>query len=149
MQRITGEPLESLREHARLLQNGEENYLKPEEFLSQNTDGAGNPLARVYSRREALELFKDFSDVNLQTHFLNKRWPPSLEFVITLLDVRSLRVGLALWNSNEMKIWSLVFDLVLGFPLNSPLLTTEFTLSWAVSAKFQDQDQRPAFIKPF
>ena len=58
--RITGEPLESLREHARLLKTERKSYLKPDEFLSQNTDGAGNPLARVYSRKEARELFKDF-----------------------------------------------------------------------------------------
>ena len=76
VQRLTGEPLESLREHARLLQAGEENYLQPDEFLNQNTDGAGNPLARVYSRAEARELFKAFSTVRLQTFFLNKRWLP-------------------------------------------------------------------------
>jgi ubiquinone/menaquinone biosynthesis C-methylase UbiE len=74
--KITGEPLESLREHATLLKSEKESYLKPAEFLSQNTDGAGNPLARVYSRREARELFKDFSDVTLKTYFLNKRWLP-------------------------------------------------------------------------
>jgi ubiquinone/menaquinone biosynthesis C-methylase UbiE len=74
--KITGEPLESLREHARLLKSEKESYLKPEQFLNQNTDGAGNPLARVYSRREARELFKDFSDVTLKTYFLNKRWVP-------------------------------------------------------------------------
>ena len=74
--RITGEPLESLREHARLLRVAEETYLKPDEFLSQNTDGAGNPLARVYSRSEALKLFEDFSAVELRTYFLNKRWLP-------------------------------------------------------------------------
>ncbi len=73
---ITGEPLDSLREHARLLRTEKESYLKPEEFLSQNTDGAGNPLARVYSRHEARELFKDFSEVTLKTYFLNKRWLP-------------------------------------------------------------------------
>jgi ubiquinone/menaquinone biosynthesis C-methylase UbiE len=89
--RITGEPLESLREHARLLQNGEENYLKPDEFLSQNTDGAGNPLARVYSTKEARELFKDFSDVDLRIYFLNKRWLP----VIGSLLPRSLEATLA------------------------------------------------------
>jgi len=72
--RITGEPLDSLREHARLLRTEKESYLKPEEFLSQNTDGAGNPLARVYSRQEARALFKDFSEVTLKTYFLNKRW---------------------------------------------------------------------------
>jgi SAM-dependent methyltransferase len=74
--RITGEPLESLREHAKLLRTEKDSYLKPAEFLSQNTDGAGNPLARVYSRKEARELFKDFSSVTLKTYFLNKRWLP-------------------------------------------------------------------------
>ena len=74
--RITGEPLESLREHARLLKTAKQAYLSDSEFLSQNTDGAGNPLARVYSRREARELFADFSEVQLRTYFFNKRWLP-------------------------------------------------------------------------
>ena len=72
---LTGEPEDSLRDHARQLQTQSE-YLKSEQFLSRNTDGAGNPLARVYSRREARELFKDFAHVELRTYFLNKRWLP-------------------------------------------------------------------------
>src|SRR5688572_10643015 len=72
---LTGEPEDSLREHARQLQR-KSGYLNSEEFLSRNTDGAGNPLARVYSRTEARKLFKDFSQVELHTHFLNKRWVP-------------------------------------------------------------------------
>jgi ubiquinone/menaquinone biosynthesis C-methylase UbiE len=74
--RLTGESLESLRQHAAQLQKDRTSYLKAEEFLSQNTDGAGNPLARVYSRAEARELFKDFAAVELRTYFLNKRWLP-------------------------------------------------------------------------
>lgn len=74
--KITGEPIESLREHARLLQTQEENYLKPDEFLSQNTDGAGNPLARVYSRQEARKLFNRFAEIEVKTYFLNKKWLP-------------------------------------------------------------------------
>src|SRR4029078_2475653 len=70
---LTREPEESLREHAQQLKNQSE-YLKSEEFLSRNTDGAGNPLARVYSRSEARALFKDFSNVELRTYFLHKRW---------------------------------------------------------------------------
>lgn len=89
--KITGEPLESLQEHARLLKTEKESYLKPDEFLSQNTDGAGNPLARVYSRKEARELFKDFSEVTLKTYFLNKRWLP----VVGNLLPRSLESRLA------------------------------------------------------
>jgi SAM-dependent methyltransferase len=89
--KITGEPLDSLRRHAKLLKTEKESYLEPEEFLSQNTDGAGNPLARVYSRREARELFKDFSEVTLKTYFLNKRWLP----VIGNMLPRSLESRLA------------------------------------------------------
>ncbi len=74
--RLTGESLDSLRQHAAQLKENKNSYLKPEEFLSRNTDGAGNPLARVYSRSEVRELFKDFSQVELRTYFLNKRWLP-------------------------------------------------------------------------
>jgi SAM-dependent methyltransferase len=74
--RLTGEPLDSLRAHARSLKEDARSYLAADEFLNQNTDGAGNPLARVYSRREARELFKDFAQVDVATHFLNRRWLP-------------------------------------------------------------------------
>jgi SAM-dependent methyltransferase len=73
--RLTGEPIESLRDHARLLV-GTNGYLASAEFLSQSTDGAGNPLARVYSRREARQLFKEFSEIELRAYFLNKRFIP-------------------------------------------------------------------------
>lgn len=74
--KLTGEPLENLREHARRLRSDSESYLKADEFLNQNTDGAGNPLARVYSRREARALFRDFAEVDTRTYFLHKRWMP-------------------------------------------------------------------------
>jgi SAM-dependent methyltransferase len=88
---MTGEPIDSLREHAKLLHTEKQSYLQAEEFLSQNTDGAGNPLARVYSRDEARELFKDFSEVSFKTYFLNKRWLP----VIGNLLPRSVEARLA------------------------------------------------------
>ena len=72
---LTGESEESLRDHAQQLRcDGQ--YLSSDEFLSRNTDGAGNPLARVYSRSGARELFKDFGSVELRPYFLNKRWLP-------------------------------------------------------------------------
>jgi ubiquinone/menaquinone biosynthesis C-methylase UbiE len=89
--RLTGEPVESLREHAARIKEDTQSYLSPEEFLSRNTDGAGNPLTRVYSRREARELFKDFAEVKLATHFLNKRWLP----VVGSLLSRSVETRLA------------------------------------------------------
>lgn len=76
--RLTGEPVDSLREHAQLLNASTNGHRSADEFLSQSTDGAGNPLARVYSRREARELFKDFREVELRAYFLNKRLIPLL-----------------------------------------------------------------------
>src|SRR5215831_1986718 len=66
--RLTGEPVDSLREHRRAWQE-RSGPTSDAEFLNQNTDGAGNPLARVYSRREATELFRDFGEVKLRTYF--------------------------------------------------------------------------------
>jgi ubiquinone/menaquinone biosynthesis C-methylase UbiE len=87
---LTGESESSLQDHARQLQT-KSNYLNTDEFLSRNTDGAGNPLARVYSRSEARELFKDFAHVELRTYFLNKRWLPLLGAILP----RSLETKLA------------------------------------------------------
>ena len=78
---LTGEPEDALREHARRLRS-ERAYLGPKEFLNQNTDGVGNPLARVYSRNEARELFKDFSNIELRVYFFNKKWLPILGRVL-------------------------------------------------------------------
>jgi len=89
--RITGEPVDALRQHAQLLKTEKQSYLSSNEFLSQNTDGAGNPLARVYSRGEARLLFSKFSSVTLKTYFLNKRWLPLLGSVLP----RSLEARLA------------------------------------------------------
>jgi SAM-dependent methyltransferase len=97
--RLTGEPVESLREHAARLKEDAGQYLSAGEFLSRNTDGAGNPLTRVYSRREARELFKDFSRVEFAVHFLNKRWLPVLGRVLPRpLEARlASRWGWHLW----------------------------------------------------
>jgi hypothetical protein len=75
--RLTGEPIDSLREHAAALKNAR-GHFSAAELLNQSTDGAGNPLARVYSRREARELFKEFRDVRVRAYFLNKRFIPLL-----------------------------------------------------------------------
>jgi len=73
---LTGEPIDSLREHAALRKSGTNGNVSADDFLSQSTDGAGNPLARVYSRREARELFKQFRKIDLRAYFLNKRFIP-------------------------------------------------------------------------
>ena len=88
--RLTGEPVESLREHAASLRNAQGQF-SGAELLNQSTDGAGNPLARVYSRRQARDLFKDFREVELRAYFLNKRFIP----VVGNLLPRSIEAMLA------------------------------------------------------
>jgi SAM-dependent methyltransferase len=97
--RLTGEPVESLREHAGLLTGKNGGQASSDEFLSQSTDGAGNPLARVYSRREARELFKKFSQVELRAYFLNKRFIPLIGNLLprSLESALAARWGWHLW----------------------------------------------------
>ncbi len=97
--RLTGEPIESLREHARLPAGKYDAQVSSDEFLSQSTDGAGNPLARVYSRREARELFKKFSRVELRAYFLNKRFIPLIGNLLprSIESALAARWGWHLW----------------------------------------------------
>jgi len=97
--KLTGEPIESLRDHAQHLKEDAKSYLAPDEFLSQHTDGAGNPLARVYSRKQAQELFKDFAQTEFAVHFLNKRWLPVVGNLLTRrMEARlASRWGWHLW----------------------------------------------------
>src|SRR2546421_2284268 len=88
---LTGEPVEDLRERAATLRASRNGHLSDDELLNASTDGAGNPLARVYSRQEARDLFKDFRKVELRTYFLNKRFIP----IIGSLLPRSIESVLA------------------------------------------------------
>src|ERR1043166_1106156 len=72
---LTGEPVDALQERAAIM-GSTNDEMSADQLLNESTDGAGNPLARVYSRREARELFKDFAKVELCAYFLNKRFIP-------------------------------------------------------------------------
>jgi SAM-dependent methyltransferase len=94
---LTGEPVDSLREHAQIAKtNGS---TPADDFLSQSTDGAGNPLARVYSRREAQALFRDFRKVELRAYFLNKRFIPLIGNLLprSIESALATRWGWHLW----------------------------------------------------
>jgi len=97
--RMTGEPIDSLREHTRIVKASTNGYLSSDEFLSQSTDGAGNPLARVYSRREARQLFKGFREIKLRAYFLNKRFVPVIGSLLprTIESALATRWGWHLW----------------------------------------------------
>jgi hypothetical protein len=76
--RVTGEDLAALKRLQSDLRENPRKFFSSEEFLNQNTDGAGNPLAKVYTRGEGKQLFTKFSEVDTEVRFLNKRWIPLL-----------------------------------------------------------------------
>lgn len=76
--RLTGEDEGRLTEMQRMYLSNSDLLLDRAEFLSRNTDGAGNPLARAYTKGEAARMFAAFENVRTEAHFLNKRWLPLL-----------------------------------------------------------------------
>jgi len=97
--KLTGEDVERLRELQREYRTNRSLMLATQEFLNQNTDGAGNPLARAYTRQEATAMFRKFSDVKTELHFLNKRWIPLLGPILPRAAEQVLAgmVGWHLW----------------------------------------------------
>jgi SAM-dependent methyltransferase len=76
--RVTGEEPEVLRAHRALLKRYGRRYLVDRQlFLNHNTDGPGNPLSRVFSRREAQELFSGFANVSTSVRYLSLRIYPA------------------------------------------------------------------------
>jgi ubiquinone/menaquinone biosynthesis C-methylase UbiE len=97
--RLTGEDQDRLRHMQQLYLADPKRLLSRDQFLNQNTDGAGNPLARVYSRDEAAAMFSKFNEARTEVHFLNKRWIPLLGRLIPRWVERTLAssMGWHLW----------------------------------------------------
>lgn len=74
--RLTRESLESLEQRRRQMKYHAAEFWQRERFLSENTDGAGNPLSKVFTRAEARRMFGGFSTVRTALRFLNKKWFP-------------------------------------------------------------------------
>ena len=78
--RASGESRALLDGHRELLRRHGLRYLRDRQlFLSNNTDGPGNPLSKVYGRREAARLFARFSSVRTRVRYLNLRIYPGGE----------------------------------------------------------------------
>jgi ubiquinone/menaquinone biosynthesis C-methylase UbiE len=97
--RLTGEDEGRLRELQRLYRKDPKRLLSTQEFLNQNTDGAGNPLARVYTRSQALAMFTRFQEATAEVHFLHKRWMPVVGRLLPFAIERRLShiMGWHLW----------------------------------------------------
>jgi SAM-dependent methyltransferase len=76
--KVTGEPPDVLDGQRRLLTEHGLKYLTDSElFLSNNTDGPGNPYSRVYSRDELRSLFSSgWRDLSTEVRYLNLRLYP-------------------------------------------------------------------------
>jgi SAM-dependent methyltransferase len=93
---LTGKSKESLAGHRALLRRHGLAYLTNRQlFVSHNTDGLGNPLSKVFSRRQARDLFADFVQVKVEVYFLNLQELPPLDRLLgpTTKDWLGRRLG--------------------------------------------------------
>lgn len=75
--RLTGESQAVLEGHRRLLRRYRTRYLSDRAlFLSNNTDGPGNPLSKAYSREEVARMFSGFRSAKTSVRNLNVRIYP-------------------------------------------------------------------------
>lgn len=97
--RVTGEDENRLRQLQAIYRQDPRRMMSPQEFLNQNTDGPGNPLARAYTRRDALAMFARFREARTELHFLNKQRIPLLGRVMPRAIERALAsvMGWHLW----------------------------------------------------
>ena len=98
--KITRQPVDLLEDHRRLLEQHGSRYLSDRElFLSNNTDGPGNPLSKVYSRARARSLFGQFAERRTAVRYLNVRLYPGGDRLAASRLGRALerRIGWHLW----------------------------------------------------
>jgi SAM-dependent methyltransferase len=98
--RVTGERPGVIEGHRALLVAYGRRYLTdPALFLSNNTDGPGNPLSKVYTAAGMRAAFGCFGDVRTEVRFLNLRAYPLGERLERLPIIQRLgrRAGWHLW----------------------------------------------------
>jgi len=81
--RLSGDSIEHLRQHSQGLREQRWSYLRGQRWLNNNTDGVGNPLSRVFTRREIRRFFAPFSRVRTEVRFLHCEWLPLARRILT------------------------------------------------------------------
>jgi ubiquinone/menaquinone biosynthesis C-methylase UbiE len=76
--RLSGGSIDHLREHSNRLRQLRWSYLSGQTWLNSNTDGVGNPLSRVFTRREMQRYFGRFARLQTQVRFLHAESIPVL-----------------------------------------------------------------------
>ena len=95
--KVTGFPEWKLVGHQRRLRSGQP--MSHEEWVSMNTDGPECPLAKVYNRNEAAQLFRRFRDIRQEVwEFNSDHWP----FLRRLIPVSLERAIGRRWGWHRM-----------------------------------------------
>jgi ubiquinone/menaquinone biosynthesis C-methylase UbiE len=98
--RLTQEPRERVEHYRQRIRGHGFGYLTDNaSFVSESTDGPGNPLSRLYTRDSASRLFTRFAHVNVDVRYLNLRRFPLLRDLEGRSIARPLerRIGWHLW----------------------------------------------------
>ena len=69
--KLTGLKAEFLREYVNVVRT--KSLWTARDLLNNNTDGPGNPLSQVFSRREARQMFRQFSSSQTRVYWLVKK----------------------------------------------------------------------------
>jgi len=96
---LTGLDLEKLRQHQHRLRQ----RVTAQQWLSMNTDGPENPLSKVYTRRQARGLFRQFRQLETSVFYLKKEtcFPGLARFLPATLDR-----ALGRWLGWHLFIWA-------------------------------------------
>ncbi len=97
--KITGEPIYRIKKHLMAFKKQGLSYLKMETFIHKSTDGPDNVFSSVWTKKEARELFKNFSEIDTNVHFLNERHLMGLQYLLPkfIKNAIARRFGWHLW----------------------------------------------------
>jgi ubiquinone/menaquinone biosynthesis C-methylase UbiE len=83
VKKLTGENIERVNEHIKNMHKYGWSYLKMKNFIHRSTDGPLNVYSSVWNRKSANTLFKKFSKIDFNVHFLNERHLLGLQHLIS------------------------------------------------------------------
>ncbi len=102
VQVITKEPYDKMAQRRKALLADPSLVFNQRWFLSQNTDGFGNPISKVYNRRAAAAMFAQFGSVRTDVRFLHTKWLPGSSLLPTAMRERlGAFCGWHLWITAE------------------------------------------------
>jgi ubiquinone/menaquinone biosynthesis C-methylase UbiE len=99
IQKVTGEDIDRINEHKKNVRTYGLSYLKMKNFLHRSTDGPLNVYSSVWNAKTVNTLFKKFSKIETNIHFLNERHLLGLQHLMNknLKQKLASKYGWHLW----------------------------------------------------